>query len=257
MANNKKKGSSASTVSDSTSTLHKNLSFTGAEQYKILRTNLSFTLPVEVKCPIIGVTSSMRGEGKSTTSINLSYTLSETGKKVVLIDGDLRIPSVASRMQIPSSPGVTDLLIGSQTQNISCFKSDVSDNWYIIPAGELPPNPSELLGSKRMARLLQMLSENFDYIVIDLPPVNVVSDALTLSHILTGLVLVVRENYCSKYELNACVRQLRLSNVNVLGCVLNGTSSGSGYGRYKRYGKYGKHMGKYYRKNAAYYTSND
>ena len=83
-------------------TLHKNLEFTATEQYKLLRTNLNFTVPHGTKCPVVGVTSSMRGEGKSTTALNLSYVLAELGSKVLLIDGDLRIPSIAKKMSIPS-----------------------------------------------------------------------------------------------------------------------------------------------------------
>ncbi len=219
-------------------TLHKNLEFTAAEQYKLLRTNLSFTLPDDVKCPIIGVTSPMRGEGKSTTAINLAYALAENGKKVVLIDGDLRLPSVAKKMGIKSVPGVTNLLVGLESHHISAFRSSIRDNWYIIPAGELPPNPSELLGSRKMERLLRALQEEFDYIVIDLPPVNIVSDGLVISKLITGMVLVVREDYTVKKEMESCVRQLKLSNVNVLGCVLNGAKADKlGYGRYRKYYK--------------------
>ncbi len=237
----------AMTAEDTARTLHENLDFTSTEQYKMLRTNLSFTLPDDVKCPVIGVTSSMRGEGKSTTSINLAYALAQTGKKVALIDGDLRLPSIARKMQLPGAPGLTNLLLNYEGNDIDQFKSTLSPKWYIIPAGELPPNPSELLGSRKMTRLLQVFSQNFDYIIIDLPPINVVPDAMTISKHLTGLVLVVRENYTTKSELAACVRQLKLSNVNVLGYVMNGMrqSGGGKYGKYGKYDKYGKY-GKYY-----------
>lgn len=225
-------------------TLHKNLEFTAVEQYKLLRANLSFTLPEDVRCPIIGVTSSMRGEGKSTTAINLSYVLAESGKRVLLIDGDLRIPSVAKKMDLKSSPGLTDLLMGYESQQMSTFKSTILENWYIMPSGDLPPNPSELLCSHRMESILKIASDIFDYIIVDLPPVNVVSDALAISNLITGVIVVVREDYTEKKELEACYRQLRLSNVNVLGCVMNESeSSGGTRGKYKRYSKYYK---KYY-----------
>ena len=147
---------------DDQKTLHKNLEFTAVEQYKLLRTNLSFTLPDGEGCKVIGVTSSVRGEGKSTTAVNLSYVLAEKGRKVLLMDGDLRIPSVAKKMEIPATPGLTDVLMVRGEYNLSTFKSSILDTWYILPAGDIPPNPSELLGSKRMETVLTHLRKFFD-----------------------------------------------------------------------------------------------
>ena len=248
---NKKKHSGGNLFSsgEAQPTLHKNLQFTATEQYKLLRTNLTFTLPGSKGCNIIGVTSSMRGEGKSTTAINLSYVLAESGKKVLLIDGDLRIPTVAKKMGMEVSFGLADLLLGEKAVNLNELKSKELENWYILPAGTLPPNPSELLGSKRMGAALASLSERFDYIVIDLPPVNIVSDALAISKYITGMIVVVREEYTEKKELATCFRQLRLSNVNVLGCVMNETRSDAKYYsryRYRRNYRYYKHYGDYY-----------
>lgn len=229
-------------------TLHKNLEFTATEQYKLLRANLDFTVPEGTECPIIGVTSSMRGEGKSTTAVNLSYVLAEKGSKVLLIDGDLRIPSIAKKMQISATPGLTNLLMSKNEYQISDFKSELLDKWYILPSGDIPPNPSELLGSKRMQATLDVLRKNFDYIVLDLPPVNLVSDALSAANYITGMVIVVREGYTEKKELERCFRQLKLSNVNVLGCVMNEARTGSGaYGKYRK-NKYYKYY-RYYYKN--------
>ena len=228
------------------STLHKNLEFTATEQYKLLRTNIDFTVPIGTKCPVIGVTSSMRGEGKSTTAVNLSYVLAEKGSKVLLIDGDLRIPSVAKKMDIPSTPGLTEVLMGKGVYATKEFKTSILDTWYIMPSGEIPPNPSELLGSKRMETALEQLREKFDYIVIDLPPVNIVSDALSIANLITGMIIVIREEYTEKKELERCFRQLKLSNVKVLGCVMNeAKSGGGGYGKYKKY--------RYYKKSHYYY----
>lgn len=246
MADTKRKKNSFFSITDTQKTLHKNLEFTATEQYKLLRTNLSFTLPVNEGCSIIGVTSSMRGEGKSTTAVNLSYVLAESGKKVLLIDGDLRIPSVAKKMGIDSSPGLTDLLRVESKFDLAGLKSHLLANWYIMPSGALPPNPSELLGSKRMEVLLKGLATHFDYIVVDLPPVNIVSDALVISKYISGMIVVIREDYTEKKELDDCFRQLALSNVNVLGCVMNGHKSGKGYYskyRYKRNYKYYKTYG--------------
>ncbi len=234
----KKRKKTSFTVSNNKKTLHKNLEFTAVEQYKLLRTNLEFTLPADEKCAIIGVTSSMRGEGKSTTAVNLSYVIAEKGKKVLLIDGDLRIPSVAKKMEISQSPGLTDLLMGKGAQ-IGEFQSELYKNWYIIPSGDIPPNPSELLGSRRMEIILADLKEHFDYIIIDLPPINLVSDAVSLANLITGMIVVVREDHTEKKELERCFRQLELSNVKILGCIMNESKNGSSsYRRYRKYNYY-------------------
>lgn len=232
----KNKRKKAAFAADVRRTLHEHLEFTAKEQYKLLRTNLSFTIPAEIKCPIIGLTSANRGEGKSTTAINLSYVLAENGKRVLLIDGDMRVPSIAKKMELAAAPGLSDLLMEQESLDLSVFRSSVLSNWYIVPSGELPPNPSELLGSRRMENLLKALSEKFDYIVIDLPPVNLVSDALAISKLITGMIVVVKEDHTEKRELEQCYRQLSLSNVKVLGCVLNNAKTGRDtYGDYHDY----------------------
>lgn len=225
-------------------TLHKNLEFTAIEQYKIIRTNLDFTLHEDEKCPVIGVTSSMRGEGKSTTAINLAYVFAEKGSKVLLIDADLRIPSIAKKLDIETEPGLADLLRGKGAQ-ISEFKSHLLDNLFILPSGDIPPNPSELLGSSRMENILNKFREVFDYVIIDLPPVNIVSDPVSISSLISGMIVVIREEYTEKKELEQCLRQLELSNVKILGCVMNEASADNGtYSKRKR-NKYSKYY-KYY-----------
>ena len=222
-------------------TLHKNLNFTALEQYKLLRTNLEFVLPQENQCPVIGITSSTRGEGKSTTAINLSYVLSEKGSSVLLIDGDLRLPSVAKKLEITPDFGLTDLLRG-KTPKKEEFQTLLTENWYILTSGKIPPNPSELLGSRKMESVLSELRKMFDYIVVDLPPVNIVSDAVSISRLIDGMVLVMREEYTGKKELDSCIRQLELSNVKILGCVMTCSKRyGRAYGKYKRYKYYGRY----------------
>lgn len=218
-------------------TLHRYLEFTAVEQYKLIRANLDFILSEEEKCPVIGVTSSIRGEGKSTTAVNLSYVLAEKGSRVLLIDADLRIPSIAKKLRIENTPGLADLLKGKGAQSFE-FQSHILDNWYILPSGNIPPNPSELLGSSRMENILSKLREMFDYIIIDLPPVNLVSDVISISSLISGMIVVVREEYTEKKELERCFRQLKLSNVNILGCVMNvSKSSGSAYNKKYKYYK--------------------
>ena len=231
--------------------LHKKLSFAATEAYKLLRTNLIFTMPDNGKCHIVGVTSSVRGEGKSTTAINLSYALAETGKKVLLIDGDLRLPSVAKRLEISVAPGVSNILVGLAGDE-AIIHWETLENWHILPSGDIPPNPTEMLGSPQMEKLIERFSEIYDYIIIDLPPVTIVSDALVVSPLTDGMMVVVRENYSERRALAQCTRLLELSNAKILGFVMNvSTEDSAGYGRYKRY-KYYKYY-RYYKKDYKYY----
>ncbi|MCQ2428201.1 MAG: CpsD/CapB family tyrosine-protein kinase [Clostridia bacterium] len=225
-----------------------NMDFVSSEQYKLIRANLDFTIEDTSKCPVIGVTSSMRGEGKSTTAVNLAYSYAQKGCKVLLIDGDMRIPSVAKKLGISGTPGLSDLLKGGTT-GVSGIQTTKTPNWYVLPSGMCPPNPSELLGSNRMKNLLNKLREVFDYIILDLPPINIVADAIEVSGFISGLILVVREEYTQKKELEVCVRQLHLSNVKVLGVVMNGIHSGG-----KIYDKYKSKKYKDYKKD---YTSDE
>ena len=115
--------------------LHKHLRFAAMEQYKLLRTNLSFVLPEDIKCPVIGVTSSAQGDGKSTTAINLAYALAADKKRVLLIDGDMRLPSIAKKMNIIGTFGLSNLLMAQNVEDLERFRSGILDEWYIIPAG--------------------------------------------------------------------------------------------------------------------------
>lgn len=218
------------------------LSFAAAEAYKLLRTNLLFALP-EQECRIIGVTSSIRGEGKSTTSVNLAYTLAQTGKRVLLIDGDMRLPTIAQKLGMSATPGLSNLLAGLSAERNCLRKSKYFDNWYILPPGDIPPNPSELLGSERMHALLERYKDVFDYILLDLPPVNIVVDALVITKWTDGVIVVVRQNYTDRRALDACMYQVEKLGAKMLGFVM--TDSNAGGSSYKSYGKYGKRYGGY------------
>lgn len=220
--------------------LCENLSFAASEAYKLLRTNLSFSLP-EKSCHIIGVTSSVRGEGKSTTSVNLSYTIAQSGKRVLLIDADMRLPSVAAKLELKSAPGLSNLIAGLRSESSCLRQSRQFDNWFILPAGDIPPNPSELLGSDRMHSLLQHYEEIFDVIILDLPPVNIVADALVISKWTDGLIGVVRQNYTDRRALSDCMYQVEKLGSHFLGFVM--TDALVGETGYKSYGKYGKQYG--------------
>ena len=219
------------------------LSFAAAESYKLLRTNLLFALPDE-GCRIIGITSSIRGEGKSTTSVNLAYTIAQTGKRVLLIDGDMRLPTIAQKLDLSPTPGLSNLLANLNTERNCLRKSSYFDNWYILPAGDIPPNPSELLGSERMHALLDRYRDVFDYVILDLPPVNIVVDALVITKWTDGVIVIVRENYSNRRALDACMYQVEKLGAKMLGFIM--TDANVSTSSYKHYGKYGKYKYKRY-----------
>lgn len=232
----RKKSNKKVSAKTNPNTLCGGLKFTALEQYKILRSNLMFTLPDDVECPIIGITSAMAGECKSTTAINIAYVLAEDKKRVLLIDGDLRLSSIAKKMNISNKCGFTDYLTSKNTI-AQTFKSDkgVMENFHIMPNGKIPPNPSELLSSTRTQRFFESVKDSYDYIIVDLPPVNIVSDALAVSKYLTGMIIVAREGYTEKKEFERMARQIKQSNVNVLGCVITDGKAEQGYYNYKKY----------------------
>ena len=220
--------------------LGKNLNFAATEAYKLLRTNLSFCLHpgVNAKCAVVGVTSSVQGEGKSTTSINLAYMLAEDGKRVCLVEGDMRAPTFVSRLRLKNSTGLSHVLAGMKTVPEVSKTTELQSNLSVITAGEMPPNPAELLGSERMAQLVDLLREMHDYVIVDLPPITVVADALAVSNVLDGMVVVVEDGVCTRHELSDAMQRLDVIRDKILGFVV--TRADSGKGRYgKKYGKYG------------------
>ena len=233
----KNKNQAALSPEETRKTLGPNLSFAAAEAYKLLRTNLEFSLPANNGCQIIGVTSALRGEGKSTTSINIAYTIAQTGKKVLLLEADLRLPTVAKRLRIHTRPGLSNWMVGQCNGNDVLQSSGLNPNLWVITAGDTPPNPAELLGSDPMAAVLKALSESFEIIVVDLPPVTAVSDALIVSKHLNGMIVVVRQNYCERSAVGEVVRQLRFAGSKILGFVMPGADTQKK--TYKHYGSYG------------------
>lgn len=236
------------------------INFTAAEAYKLLRTKLQFSFADEQNCRIIGVSSALTGEGKSLSAVNLSSSLSELGKKVLLVDCDLRRPSIYEKLPVKRFPGLSDYLSGqSGTETIfqNCGIPGQETAFHVVTAGRIPPNPMELLSSNRMGRMLEVLREKYDYIILDLPPVGEVGDALAVSQMTDGMLLVVRQNYCDRIALSAAARQFEFVDARVLGIVFNCTSEGgSGYGNkyYKRY--YRRYYKRYYSKyGRRYYAS--
>lgn len=214
------------------------LSFAASEAYKLLRTNLNFALPDEQQCRTVGVTSSVRGEGKSTTTLNLAYSIAETGKLVLVIEADMRLPTFTKRLGLRNTKGISNLLAGLCTGAEVLQKSGLHRNLWVISAGDIPPNPSELLGSEQMRITLEVLSKDFDYILLDLPPVTAVSDPLVVSKQVSGMILVVRQNYSNRRLLTEAVRQLRFADAKLLGFVMTGANSVEA-SRRRYYEKYG------------------
>lgn len=222
-----------------------NISFAAAEAYKLLRTKLLFSFADEKPCHIIGVSSAMPGEGKSLTSINVAYSMAQLGKRVLLIDCDLRRPSLTEKLPINKIPGLSDYLAGISTaDNLVQVCSLMQDTYvfHVIAPGRVPPNPLELLSSAKMEKMLERLQSTYDYIILDLPPVGEVSDALAIAKNTDGILLVVRQNYCDRIALNTAVRQFEFVDAKLLGTVFNCTAEdGSGYKRkYYRRSYYGK-----------------
>lgn len=220
-----------------------NMSFATTEAYKLLRTNLMFSFSDEGRGHVIGVSSAIQDEGKSSTACNIAYALSESGEKVLLLDADLRRPSIASKLGIARVPGLTNLVVSRWDYNEMIQHCSAAPNMDIITSGDIPPNPSELLSSNRMAQVIEELTKIYDYIIVDLPPITVVSDAVAISKLLDGIVVVVRGGISDRKMLAEALRQLKMVNVRILGFVFrDAAASGSKYGR--KYGR--KYRYRYY-----------
>lgn len=211
------------------------------EAYKSLRTNVSFTLTGEEKSKVIVVTSSMQGEGKSITAVNLAVSYTMTDKKVLMIDCDMRRPKLARLLQQSAKVGLSNLIMDPALLPEAVCHTDIK-GLDVILAGSIPPNPSELLGSARMQNLLEMLRDSYDYIFLDLPPVNMVTDAVVLAPKSDGVLFLVRANQSERDDVINAVRQLGYAKTKILGFILNDADLDKGhYGRgkyYKRYSKY-------------------
>lgn len=212
--------------------LCENLSYAAKEAFKRLRANILLALPEETEGgTIIGVTSAQPAEGKSTISINTAFTFAELGKKVLVIDADLRRPSLHTKLGIAQAPGLSNLLSDSNSISaaIKTYKSKTDDTSFdIITNGSIVPNPSEILTSDRMGKLLRVLSGAYDYIFLDLPPVGAVIDAVSVGKYTDGMIVAIRENHCPAPTFDDCVEQLRFAGIKILGFVVNGAVEGAG-----------------------------
>ncbi|MCY1717625.1 polysaccharide biosynthesis tyrosine autokinase [Microbacterium sp. SL62] len=189
-----------------------------AESFRALRTNLQF-LDMGGRSSFV-VTSSIPSEGKSTTTINLAIALADAGKRVALLDTDLRKPKVAEYLSIEGGAGLTDVLIGRAKVN------EVMLPWggrslYVLPAGKIPPNPSELLGSQQMTVLLEMLERDFDVVLCDAPPLLPVTDAAILARATSGALMVASAGKVTRHQLTGATEALNTVGAKLAGFILS------------------------------------
>lgn len=190
-----------------------------AEAYRTLRTNLIFSQSVQTLRTVL-VTSASPGEGKTTTAANLSVSFAHHGMRVLLVDCDLRRGRVHKIFDIPRDPGITELVIGREEAENVIRQTNVT-GLYVIASGNLPPNPSELLGGDRMRKVLASLSEGFDLIVVDTPPLLAASDGAILSTLADGVVVVLRAGSTETDAAQQAIQQLQGVGARVVGAVLN------------------------------------
>lgn len=190
-----------------------------AEQFRTIRTNIQFT-SVDEEVKTIIVTSAGPAEGKSTTTANLAVVFAQQGKRVLLIDADLRKPTVHYTFRKENHVGLSNVLTRQATLD-EAVQTTSQDNLYVLPSGPIPPNPSELLGSKGMQSMLQLAKNEYDVIILDSPPVLVVTDAQVLSNITDGVVLVVSAGKTEVESAKKAKELLDSAKAKILGVVLN------------------------------------
>lgn len=238
----KKKSEDKKTSAFSRNNIKKMLSpespFVVKEAYSSIRTNLMFTQKGE-SCPIFVVTSPTANNGKTINSINLAISFAQMGKRTLLIDADMRNPTVHRMFSVPVKNGLSEILAGL-TDNITVSKTEI-ENLSILTSGKIPPNPAELLASPRMDKLLSFVKEHYDCVFIDTPPVNLVTDATVFAQKSTGYILIVKANVSDNSDVKTALSNIESIDGNVLGVILNDISTS----RHKYYSYYRKYDYKY------------
>lgn len=231
-ANTMETGVKMITVTDPTSV--------DTEQFNTIRTNIKFS-NVDKDYKTLMVTSPNISEGKSTVSANIATTFAKQGLHTLLVDSDLRRPTVNATFGIDNPQGLSNYLSERNFDiNSIIYKTSVK-NLYVMPSGPIPPNPSELIGSKRMAELIKKLSDQLDLVIFDAPPVLSVTDAQIISTNVDGTILVVRANKTEKAAVKEAVRLIKQVGGHIIGTILNDVEvKGSGYYGYYDYYGYSK-----------------
>lgn len=205
--------------SDIRTILNENTNFLVAEAYKTIRTNLLFTASNK-GCRRIMIASAEPNEGKSTSCCNIGITIAQMNANVLIVDCDLRKPDIHKYFGIKGIPGLSEVLAGMSRIEDVIHTTDYP-NLKVICGGSIPPNPAELLGGAAMDALLNKLSNEYDYILFDTPPINAVSDALVLSSMTEGAVFVVRQGRSTHPEFRRAVSRLKFAEIKILGVILN------------------------------------
>ena len=210
------------------------------EAYRGLRTSVQF-ISIDSGTRVVQVTSPMSGDGKTTTAANLAVVFAQAGLRTVLVDADLRMPRIHEMFSLPGDYGLVDVLLGEPLELAVC---KLHDNFEVLPAGRPPRNPSEMLGSRVFRNLVKELAAAYQIVIIDSAPVLPVSDSVTLSTCVQGVLLVTYSGRTSNHQVEEALSRLSQVQAPVLGTVLNRfAGKGDGYGAYGRYGRYGHHDG--------------
>ena len=214
--------------------LNKKTPFIIQEAYRTARTNIIFSLAdSNEKCKVLCITSANAGEGKTTTALNLAITFAQTGSKVLLIDADLRKPRIHQYLGVVKSDGLTTVL-SKQKEFEDVVYHNLRPGLDCMTSGSIPPNPAELLGSESMEKLLDKLKIQYDYILIDTPPVTVVTDAVALSGYVSGIMLVVREGFTNYESIDQALSLLNIAKAKLIGFFINDIDAMSmNYGSYR------------------------
>jgi capsular exopolysaccharide synthesis family protein len=209
-----------------------------SEAYRALRTNVTFVNAEQRVLQLLVVTSPGPAEGKSTTAANLAITLAQQGTSTLLVDADLRRPLVHRAFNLVQEPGLTDVLVGKAMLR-EAIRPNVIPKLDVLPAGALPPNPSELLGSEAMHGLLEQLRGQYDMVIFDTPPTLAVTDATVLGASSDAVILVLRAGETEEVAAQRALAQLRRVQARVAGTVLNGVERERD--RYYNYYVYSRH----------------
>jgi tyrosine-protein kinase Etk/Wzc len=209
-----------------------------AEQFRIIRSNFQYILP-KVEKPVMMVTSSFSGEGKSFISTNLGAVLAISGKRTVILEFDIRKPKIMEGLGLHERKGITNYIVGNLSLSEIVYPVPGQENLFVIPCGPVPPNPSEMLLDEKVSSLFADLKKQFDIVIIDTAPVGLVSDAVTLGAYANACMYIVRHNYTFKKQVQLIDELYRSKKIPHIAIIINDINTQAGYGSYYGYGNYG------------------